>query len=98
MTLIATRSGIPKLFFETIQTTGRDLGLTSQTNFLKIRNTGANVLRFYVSQEDFDADANFISIAGSGGLEEGPYEMGRVWLRAVSSSTTVEIIAFLRRN
>ena len=97
---VELRGGIPRVFRGTIQTTGYDTAghrFAAVTKYVRIRNYGANVLRVYFLEEDYTNDAGYLEVA-NGTVVEGPMELERIWLRAVSGATDVEILSFARRG
>lgn len=98
MSLLVPRGGVPQIRRETVTTTGRKYEFTTQSQWLRITNEGANPLEIYFSQEDFDADENFCSLPATTGLFEGPYETKAVWLKSDTGDTTACIVPALRLN
>ena len=111
MSVLTVRGGVPVVRRETITTTGQKLTLPFYTLFLVARNKGANVCRLYFTEDDFDANENFVELdvaaaATPHGEWAGPVETvadnttGRdnIYLRAVGGSTDVEVVAFQRRS
>lgn len=68
------------------------------TKHIQIYNTGANALRLFFNQADFDADANYHEIAATSGTWEGPAEAKGVWLKSAAATTAVTVIYYQRRG
>jgi len=103
MTLLMSRGGIPDVFRDTITTTGREHNLPFNAFAIKARNKGANVVRMYFTQADFNADAKFVELPVAAAAEphgewEGPVEAEKIFLRGVGGSSAVEVVAFQRRG
>ncbi len=88
-----------------ITTAGREVRPKSRTARLRILNEGANVVRLYLTQQDFTNDVEFIVLAASGGLFDEKIEVGGAtngetpvyFLRSlVGDSTVVTLEQYLR--
>lgn len=97
------RGGIPRVFRATVPATGDGYDpaghrFPSTTKRIRVRNTGANVLRVYFLQGDFDDDANYVELE----VDDDPFDMDceleKVWLRATGGDTAVEIVSIQRRG
>lgn len=108
MSVVQLRGGVPHVFRDTITTTGREHRIPFNTTFLKIRNEDTtNFCKLYFREADFDADANFVKVPAAAasapyGEWEGPVELypeenHRIWLKADTASTAIELVAFQRR-
>ncbi len=94
-----TRGGQARVFRDAaVPTTGRDRRPPSITKFIQLSNEGANVLRLYFTEEDFDADANYVELVATSGFFEGPVETDRYFLRAVTAPTAVVVVEYYRRG
>lgn len=95
---IDIRGNICRVFRASIDTTGREKRPEAVTVRLQISNEGANVLRVYFNQQDFDADADYLELAASTGFFDGPVEIpDRYFLRAVGGATDVVALEYYRR-
>lgn len=97
---IDTRGGVPRVFRATITTSGYGTPghrFPMVSKYVQIRNSGSNVLRIYFLEEDYTADANYVSIANAT-YWEGPAELERIWLRSVTGDTDIEIVSYCRRG
>lgn len=100
--------GIPHVVRDTITTTGRMVKLPFFTLYLIGRNKGANVCRLYFTEADFTANANYVELAVAAATDphgewRGPVETAHdkytnVYLKAITASTDVELVAFQRRG
>lgn len=70
------RGYVPRIRRFVIDTGGREVRPLSRTSRLRISNEGANIVRLYFTQEDFDADDEFIELAATTGFFEGDVEVG----------------------
>lgn len=66
------------------------------TKVLDVRVTGANPVRVYFSQEDADADANYL-VVGAGTQERFPAETLSVWLKSDTAPSAVTLVFYERR-
>ncbi len=103
MTLLQTRGGIPDVFRDTIDATGRKHQVPFFFNFIVARNKGVATVRLYFAQDDFDADANFVELIGPAAASPfgewlGPVEGDNYFLRTESGTASVEIVVFQRRG
>lgn len=94
MSFLIVRGGIPHVFRDTIDTTGRDHRPPAPSQNIAFR-AGANDLRVFFSEADFDNDVGYITIpAGEERLY--PIETARLWLKAAAATTAVDIYVFQR--
>lgn len=103
MTLVQTRGGIPRVVRATIDTTGRKVKLPFFTGYVVARNKGANVIRMYFLEQDFDDDANYVELPVAAataphGEWVGPAEADDLWFRGVVGSSDLELTVFQRRG
>ena len=108
MSVMTVRGGVPRIQRVTVNSTGRRFtpngGHTDPsvgrynftTEYIQIRNVGANPVNVFFLEEDFSNDVNYIAIAASGSWE-GPAELNAYWMKS-ASGTTVEVVAFQRRG
>jgi hypothetical protein len=78
------------------------------TFWMRVRNKGANIIRLYFTEVDFTADVNYVEIpvaaaSAPHGEWEGPVEVDtfvghKVWLKAITGATNIELVAFQRRG
>ena len=90
-----------------ITTTGESRRPPGVVKFLQVSNEGANELRLYFTEADYDADENYVSLAATTGYFDGPVELGgsipgpngrdQLWLRSVTGDTTAVVVWYLRR-
>ncbi len=87
-----------------VDTTGVQYIPLATTAHLQISNDGAEDLRVFLRRDDFDADANFITLVAGSGFFKGPLELGpepagpQMFLKAVAGTATVQVIEFYRRS
>ncbi len=106
--VLEIRGGEPNIRRENVSTAGREYKpgakdpaagrYTFLTKHIQIFNVGGNALRLFFSEEDFNNDANYRTIAATTGEWEGPAEAKGVWLKAVGGATDVEMIFYQRRG
>ncbi len=102
MSVATVRGGVPSVWRQTIDTTGRPHTLPAYANHLKIRVTG-NPCKLFFCQADFDGDKNYVLVpipaaATPNGEWDGPCEIGDVWLKSVGGDSNVELVTFQRRG
>ena len=96
MSVQTVRGGVMRIRRETVDSTGRQYNFPFTTNWVQVRNEGdTNAVRIFATQEDFDADANFIQVDADM-MWEGPQETKGVLLKS-PSGTDVVIVGFQRR-
>ena len=103
MSLAQIRGGIPLVFRDSIDTTGRKHDPKKFVNYIVARNKGANVVNLFFTEDDFDADANFVELPVAAatapyGEWSGPVEAEAIWLKAVGGASAVEVVLFQRRG
>lgn len=103
MSVLQTRGGIPEVFRDSIDTTGREHRLPFSCFWIVARNKGANVVRLYFSQASFTADANYVELPVAAataphGEWSAPVEAKEIWLRGVGGASDVEVVSFQRRG
>ncbi len=104
MSVLQTRGGIPRVFRDSIDTTGRDHSLPFTSSFVIARNRGTtDIVRMYFLEDDFDNDENYVeltipSAATPYGEWSGPVEAQKLWFRAAAGSEPVEVVVFQRRG
>lgn len=103
MSVMQNRGGIPVVFRDTIDTTGREHNPRVNINYIIARNKGAGTVRMYFTEADFDANVRYVelpqdSAADPYGEWRGPVEANMIWLRAVTVSCEVEVVTFQRRG
>jgi len=107
--MVATvRGGVPVVRRVDADTTGRKVRLPFYLLFLKIRNKSANVGRVYFTENDYDADENYVEIPVAAatapyGESEAPVETHEgdradIFVRGVGGTITLEIVLFQRRG
>lgn len=62
--------------------------LRMRSRWIWLRNDGANPLRIYFTQTDYDADTKFIVLAVGAAPLEGPFDIAGVWFRGVGGATS----------
>jgi hypothetical protein len=102
MSVVQTRGGIARVRRETIVTAGRKIGLPFFTSFIVARNKGANVIRMYFLEADFDANANYVELPVAAATDPhgewmGPVAADNLWFRGVTASGDLELTVFQRR-
>ena len=103
MSVLQTRGGIPDVFRDTINTTGREHKLPFSCSGIVARNKGANIVRLYFSLADYTADVNYVELPVAAataphGEWTGPVEANQIWLRAALATSDVEVVTFQRRG
>lgn len=103
MSVLQSRGGIPAVFRDTINTTGREHNLPFFTSYLVARNQGAQPVRMYFREEDFDANANYVVLPTAAattphGEWSGPVEAAKLWFRAQAATAEIEVVSFQRRG
>lgn len=103
MSLLQIRGGPPQVRRETVTTTGSIYKFEAMFTWVHISNDGANPLRVYFRQEDFDAGINYVLLAARGTADEpsvfaGPLEQCQVYLRTTGGNSDASITAALRLN
>jgi hypothetical protein len=107
MSVVQLRGGIPLVFRDSIDGTGRDHRFGSNIFWIKARNKGAVLLRMYFLESDFTGDRNYVEIPPASASEpygewEGPVELvaadARVWLKSTGAASAVEVVGFQRRG
>jgi hypothetical protein len=104
MSVGTVRGGVPHVFRAAIDaTTGRMHSLPSMSLYLVVRLVAGTACKLYFTEADFTADANYVTIpvaaaANPNGEWVGPAEVGTVWLKSTSVSSTVELVSFQRRG
>lgn len=83
---------------QTITTTGFKVVLPINPSELRIYNEGANEVRIYFREEDFTSGNDYVSIPASTGSFIGPVNQPLIWLRAITSSSSVRIVIFSERT
>ena len=87
-----------------VSTTGGQHSVGATTAHLQISNDSAEDLRVFLRREDFDNDANFITLLAGTGFFDGPLEIGPppagpfLFLKSVSGTAVVQIIEYYRRS
>ena len=103
MSVLEIRGGVPKVFREDItHTTGYYHHIPFMTKYLQIRVL-VNPCKVYFSQADFDNDQDYVlipvpSAATPNGEWQGIVEAKEVWLKGVTGTSTVELVAYQRRG
>lgn len=89
----------------TVNTTGGAVELNAgdghafYTERVQISNTGANVVNFYLTEEDFDADESFVDLAAMSGFFDGDMQVaGRFWARSNSGDTVITFVGYRHNN
>jgi len=107
MSVATVRGGVPYVLRDSVTTSGRKVRLPFYMNWLKVRVSG-NPCRLYFTEEDFDADQNYVLIpvpaaATPHGEWEGPVETcagshSDLWVRGDGGVSSIELVAFQRRG
>ena len=103
MSVLEIRGGIPKVFREAItHTAGYHHTFPFTTKYIQIRVL-TNACKMYFSQADFDGDVDYVLVPIP--AAETPYgewrgivEAKEIWLKGVTGSSTVELVAYQRRG
>lgn len=104
MSIAQVRGGIPRVFRVSIPTAGRMHAPPFYTSYIVARNRGANVIRMYFTEADFDANENYVELLAAAAATpnsdvwEGPCELEKIWFRAITAASTIELVAFQRRG
>lgn len=106
------QGGIPYVLRATVTTGvapagGRKVDLPFFIHFLKIRVTG-NDCALYFTQADYEANTNYVHVRKiadsapygewSGPVETCAGERASLWLRGITGSSDVELVAFQTRG
>lgn len=102
MTVVQGRGGFPHVWRETVtHTTGWAHRLPFICSHLQIKVV-TNSCKVYFTEADFDADENYILVIPASAEEphgfEGPVEASTIWLKGVTGSSAVELVAYQRRG
>jgi hypothetical protein len=102
MSVGTVRGGVPHVWRQTIDITGRTHRFPHTSLYFIIR-VAAFPCRVYFTEADFIANANYVEVpvpsAGTPyGEWQGPVEAHEVWLRGIGGSSTVELVTFQRRG
>jgi hypothetical protein len=102
MSIVEGRGGYPHVFRAAIATTGRDHQFPFTSKFLKIR-AADYTCKVYFSEVDYTNDENYIVVPVAAaetphGEWEGPVEISKVWLKGVTGTSNIELVAFQRRG
>ena len=65
------------------------------TKWLRIAVTGANDVRIFWNQDDFDNDENYTTIP-AGDVFREPVEITKIWAKSAAATTDIEILALHR--
>jgi len=104
MSVGTVRGGVPHVFRDTIDATGRKHRLPHYSLYLIMRVQTGLACRLYFTEKDFDDDANYVLVpvaaaATPHGEWQGPVETTDVWLRCGGVGTSgVELVTFQRRG
>lgn len=102
MSVMESRGGIPHVFRETIDSTGRGHQFPFVSKYLKIR-AATNPCKIFFSEADFTADANYVLVPVAADITphgewDGPVEASKVWLKGSGGNSAIELVAFQRRG
>lgn len=79
-----------------IDSTGQQVVFEEPVSYLQISNEGSNELRLYFYEEDFTADANYITLAATTGWFSAPvqliYAEKFIWLRTSSGTSDPVVV------
>ncbi len=97
------RGGVPIVRRLSVTTTFGAYPLPVTTKYLQIFNQGANIVRVYFTAADYTADANYLELAATTGVFEGPVELratgSELHFRAQTGTTNpVVVIGYQRRG
>lgn len=104
MSVLQARGGIPRVFRATIGTSGQKHSFPFQTFYIVARNVGSsNALRIFFTEDDFDNDANYVTLPvpateNPNGEWQGPVEAKEIWVKGVGGDGDLELVAFQRRG
>lgn len=93
------RGGVPRV--QRIAVAGDTyVPFPSIIKYLRIANQGAQALRVFFTKADLDAapQVDYVTVAATSGVWEGPVEASGIWLDVASGSTTAEVVSFQRRG
>lgn len=101
MSLAEVRGGIPHVFRADIDTTGRKHDIKQFTKGLQVFAV-TNPVKVYFTEADFNADQNYVLVPVAAAATpwgwEGPAEVTEVWLKGSGGTSTVTLVAYLRRG
>lgn len=103
MSVATVRGGVPHVFRDTIDGTGRKHKLPHYALYLVIRVQAGSDCKLYFTEKDFDDDVNYVLVpaptaATPHGEWQGPTEISDVWLQSTGASSGVELVTFQRRG
>ena len=103
MSLAQLRGGVPLVFLDTIDTTGRKHRFPATIWHMIARNQGAFPVRVYFTEADYTAGINYVTLPVAAataphGEWVGPVEAIEIWLRGIGGSAAVEVVGFQRRG
>jgi len=109
MSIATVRGGVPYVIRDTIDTVGRALALPCDSLALIARNKGAAVIRLYFTAADWAADVRYVELPVASALQPygewaGPVETvagsdhSDLWVKAITSSSALELTVFQRRG
>lgn len=108
MSVVQTRGGVPYVFRDTIDATGRKVRLPFHIAYLKVRNKGAAIVKLYFTEVDYTGDVNYVEIPVASatapyGEWDAPVETAAgdhesLWVKSASGSNVIELVAFQRRG
>ena len=75
-------------------------GNTFYTNRIQIPNTGASVVKIYLTEADFDADQSFLDLSATTGFYDGDMKVAGVfWARSVDvGGTDITFVVYRHVN
>ena len=104
MSVLTVRGGVPHIFNATVNnTTGRMHRPKVHVNYLQVK-TATNPVKVYFHEDDFDNDANFITVPVAAlqdiTMWEGPVELvdGKIWFRGDGGNAAVQAVFYQRRG
>jgi len=77
-----------------LDTTGRSRLIRGISHHLEVREVTANPVRIFFSEEDFDADENYVQIA-VGETWQAPISAKALWLKASAATSGVVLVAYV---
>ena len=92
------RGWVPAVRRYTIPATVEERRAPAVTAYLQIYNLGAQIPRVYFTAKDAADDANFIDVAVTSGVWEGPAEVEGLWFKAASATTAIAVVYYKRRG
>lgn len=101
MSILEQRGGVPHVFRADIDTTGRKHDFRQMAKYIQVQAV-TNPVRLYFSLDDYTNDVNYLAVPVAAATHpwgwEGPAEVSEIWLKGDGGTSSVQLVAFLRRG